>query len=128
MIVFSKPGLAERQELRPRLFIAGFVLYAVLYYIWYDKRNGHAMVSMKRIYAGFHASPSDKTPVRDWLLSVDRADRQVIGEDIAGRSACRCAALSGTSFGRCAAACRATASRGFCFPFKGTAWFSCMAL
>jgi phage-related protein len=41
------------------------------------------MVSIKRIYAAFYESPSGRLPVREWLLSLDKADRQVIGEDIA---------------------------------------------
>jgi phage-related protein len=41
------------------------------------------MVNMKRIVAAFYESPSGKVPVREWLLSLDKADRQIIGEDIA---------------------------------------------
>lgn len=41
------------------------------------------MVNMKRIVAAFYESPSGKVPVREWLLSLGKADRQIIGEDIA---------------------------------------------
>jgi phage-related protein len=41
------------------------------------------MVGIKRIYAAFYESPSGKTPVREWLLSLDKTDRRIIGEDIA---------------------------------------------
>ena len=41
------------------------------------------MVGMKRIYAAFYESRSGKAPVRGWLLSLDKADRRIIGEDIA---------------------------------------------
>jgi len=40
-------------------------------------------VSMKRIYAAFYENFSGRAPVREWLLSLDKADRQIIGEDIA---------------------------------------------
>jgi len=38
---------------------------------------------MKRIAAHFYATESGREPVREWLLSLDRADRKIIGEDIA---------------------------------------------
>ena len=41
------------------------------------------MVGIKRIYAAFYETAGGKAPVRDWLLSMDKADRQIIGEDIA---------------------------------------------
>jgi phage-related protein len=41
------------------------------------------MVGMKRIYAAFYESRSGKAPVREWLRSLDKADRRIIGEDIA---------------------------------------------
>ncbi len=41
------------------------------------------MVSIKRIYATFYESPSGRMPVREWLLSLDKADRQILGADIA---------------------------------------------
>jgi phage-related protein len=41
------------------------------------------MVRMKQITAAFYESPSGRMSVREWLLSLDKADRQVIGEDIA---------------------------------------------
>ena len=37
---------------------------------------------MKRLPAAFYALPSGREPVRDWLKSLDREDRRVIGEDI----------------------------------------------
>lgn len=41
------------------------------------------MVAIKRINAAFYESPSGTRPVREWLLSLDKADRLVLGEDIA---------------------------------------------
>ncbi|MFC4310899.1 type II toxin-antitoxin system RelE/ParE family toxin [Steroidobacter flavus] len=41
------------------------------------------MAGMKRIYAAFYESRSNNAPVREWLLSLDKADRRIIGEDIA---------------------------------------------
>jgi phage-related protein len=41
------------------------------------------MVNIKRIYAAFYESAAGNVPVREWLLSLDKADRQIIGEDIA---------------------------------------------
>nr|DAJ80795.1 MAG TPA: protein of unknown function DUF891 [Caudoviricetes sp.] len=38
---------------------------------------------MKRIKAVFYESGSGNMPVREWLLSLDREDRRIIGEDIA---------------------------------------------
>ncbi len=37
---------------------------------------------MKRLPAAFYALPSGREPVREWLKSLDRADRKIIGEDI----------------------------------------------
>ena len=37
---------------------------------------------MKRLPAHFYALPSAREPVRDWLKSLDLADRKIIGEDI----------------------------------------------
>ena len=37
---------------------------------------------MKRLPAHFYALPSGREPVRDWLKSLDLADRKIIGEDI----------------------------------------------
>lgn len=37
---------------------------------------------MKRLPARFYALPSGREPVRDWLKSLDMADRKIIGEDI----------------------------------------------
>lgn len=42
-----------------------------------------ARPAVKRISAYFFASASGREPVREWLLSLDRADRRVIGEDVA---------------------------------------------
>lgn len=41
------------------------------------------MVNIKRISAAFYESAAGNVPVREWLLSLDKADRQIIGEDIA---------------------------------------------
>lgn len=38
---------------------------------------------MKRVKAVFYESGSGNEPVREWLLSLDREDRRIIGEDIA---------------------------------------------
>ena len=37
---------------------------------------------MKRLPAVFYALPTGREPVREWLLSLDRDDRKIIGEDI----------------------------------------------
>ena len=37
---------------------------------------------MKRLPAAFYALPTGRAPVREWLLSLDREDRKIIGEDI----------------------------------------------
>ena len=37
---------------------------------------------VKRLSAAFYALPSGREPVREWLRSLDRADRKIIGEDI----------------------------------------------
>ncbi len=36
----------------------------------------------KKIFAYFYKLDSGKEPVREWLLSLDRNDRQVVGKDI----------------------------------------------
>jgi phage-related protein len=37
---------------------------------------------MKRLPAVFYALPSGREPVREWVKSLDRADRKIVGEDI----------------------------------------------
>ncbi|MEL6722014.1 MAG: hypothetical protein AAFP10_02150 [Pseudomonadota bacterium] len=37
---------------------------------------------MKKIVADFYRLDSGKEPVPEWLLGLDRNDRQVIGKDI----------------------------------------------
>jgi hypothetical protein len=37
---------------------------------------------LKRLPARFYRSDSGKEPVREWLKSLDLADRKVLGEDI----------------------------------------------
>ena len=37
---------------------------------------------MKRLPAAFYALPSGREPVRDWIRSLDRDDRKIVGEDI----------------------------------------------
>lgn len=37
---------------------------------------------MKRLPAAFYQLPSGREPVREWLKSLDLADRKTIGEDI----------------------------------------------
>lgn len=41
------------------------------------------MASSKKIPAIFYRSSSGDEPVREWLKALSKADRQVIGEDIA---------------------------------------------
>lgn len=41
------------------------------------------MNSLKKLPAAFYATHSGKEPVREWLLSLDEADRRVVGLDIA---------------------------------------------
>jgi len=37
---------------------------------------------MKRLPAAFYALSSGREPVRDWLRSLNREDRKIVGEDI----------------------------------------------
>ena len=37
---------------------------------------------MKRLQAVFFSNKSGKQPVRDWLIALDKPDKQSIGEDI----------------------------------------------
>jgi phage-related protein len=37
---------------------------------------------VKRLPAFFYELPSGRVPVREWIRSLDAADRQIIGEDI----------------------------------------------
>jgi phage-related protein len=37
---------------------------------------------LKRLPARFYRSDSGREPVREWLKSLDRVDRRIIGEDI----------------------------------------------
>src|ERR1044072_4051160 len=37
---------------------------------------------MKRLPAVFYALPSGREPVRDWLKSLDMADRKIVGEGV----------------------------------------------
>ena len=37
---------------------------------------------MKRVPASFYETPSGRTPVREWIRSLDDEDRKIIGEDI----------------------------------------------
>ena len=37
---------------------------------------------VKRLPAAFYALPSGREPVREWLKSLDEADRKIVGEDI----------------------------------------------
>lgn len=41
------------------------------------------MSATRKISAVFYRSASGDEPVREWLKALDKADRQVIGEDIA---------------------------------------------
>jgi phage-related protein len=37
---------------------------------------------VKRLPAAFYELPSGRVPVREWLKSLDKPDRKIIGEDI----------------------------------------------
>ena len=37
---------------------------------------------MKRLPAAFYQLPSGREPVREWLRSLDEADRKAVGKDI----------------------------------------------
>jgi phage-related protein len=37
---------------------------------------------VKRLPAVFYALPTSREPVREWLRSLDREDRKIVGEDI----------------------------------------------
>jgi hypothetical protein len=37
---------------------------------------------MKRITAHFYQTSGNNRPVRDWLLELDAADRQIVGERV----------------------------------------------
>jgi phage-related protein len=37
---------------------------------------------VKRLPAAFYELPSGRVPVREWLKSLDKTDRKIIGEDI----------------------------------------------
>jgi hypothetical protein len=37
---------------------------------------------VKRLPAAFYVLPTGREPVREWLKTLDRADRKIIGEDI----------------------------------------------
>jgi len=39
-------------------------------------------VTLKRLPAFFYVLPSGREPVRDWIKSLDPADRKIVGEDI----------------------------------------------
>ena len=39
-------------------------------------------MNVKRLPATFYALPSGREPVRDWIQSLSKADRKIIGEDI----------------------------------------------
>jgi putative component of toxin-antitoxin plasmid stabilization module len=40
------------------------------------------LIQIDRLPAAFYALPSGREPVREWLHTLDRDDRKVIGEDI----------------------------------------------
>lgn len=40
------------------------------------------MIGSKKIAARFYASANGRRPVRDWLMSLERDDRRIIGTDI----------------------------------------------
>ncbi len=41
------------------------------------------MVEVKNFPAAFYCSPARNEPVREWLQSLESADRRIIGQDIA---------------------------------------------
>lgn len=63
-------------SLFPRVLI--FLYCDLLFCIFFD-----TITAMKRVKAVFYESGSGNMPVREWLLSLDREDRRIIGEDIA---------------------------------------------
>jgi phage-related protein len=50
-----------------------------MYFLRYTK----IMSSSRKIPANFYRSASGSEPVREWLKTLDKADRQTVGEDIA---------------------------------------------
>ncbi len=50
-----------------------------MYQYWY---NLTVIDKSKKIIARFYKLDSGKEPVREWLLSLDRSDCQIIGKDI----------------------------------------------
>jgi phage-related protein len=41
------------------------------------------MVGIKRIYAAFYETAGGRMPVREWLRSLGKEDRRILGENIA---------------------------------------------
>lgn len=41
------------------------------------------MVAIKKLPAAFYRTATGREPVREWLKKLDRADRRILGEDIA---------------------------------------------
>lgn len=41
------------------------------------------MVAIKKLPAVFYCTATGREPVREWLMKLDRADRRILGEDIA---------------------------------------------
>lgn len=41
------------------------------------------MVEPRKVAAVFYRTAGGREPVREWLRSLDRADRQIVGRDIA---------------------------------------------
>jgi len=39
------------------------------------------LIKIKKVFAHFYKLDSGKEPVREWLLSFDRNDRQIVGKD-----------------------------------------------
>jgi phage-related protein len=53
----------------------------ISYQLWY-KSGIEIARHMKRLPAFFYELPSGRSPVRDWIRSLDADDRKIIGEDI----------------------------------------------
>jgi hypothetical protein len=77
--------------------------------------------ALKRLPARFYRSDSGREPVREWLKSLDEADRRIIGEDIKD---VEFAWPIGMPLVR-SAVYRMAASRAWCSALSPTAWCCC---
>ena len=54
-------------------------MLADVYQFWYFVQNER---TVKRLPVFFYELPSGHVPVREWIRSLDAADRKIVGEDI----------------------------------------------